>query len=170
MKGFTLIEFLLYIAILAIVLVLTGGFLWNFIFGNIKETSYQEVQQNGRFALTKITQEIKKATEINSPLVGATSTTLFLAMANTSTNPTIFDLVNGKLRITKGSSGPYELTSDQVIVSNLQFTNLSYPDTPGTIRIEMKVLHINPPGGRIEYEASADFKLTVSLIPGGAAP
>ena len=63
-KAFTLIEFLIYMAILATILVLMSGFFWNIIFGNIKETSYQEVQQNGRFALTKITQEIKKATGI----------------------------------------------------------------------------------------------------------
>ncbi|MFQ6049724.1 MAG: PilW family protein [Candidatus Paceibacterales bacterium] len=168
-RGFTLIEFLLYIGILVMVLVLTGGFLWDIIFGNIKETSYQEVQQNSRFVLVKITQEIKKATGINSPTPGTASTTLSLAMAATSTDPTVFDLVNEKLRITQSTSSPYEMTSNQVIVTNLQFTNLSYPDTPGTIRIEMTIDHINP-GSRSEYEASASFKSTVSLVEGGAAP
>jgi len=169
MNGFTLIEFLLYIGILVTILALTGGFLWNIIFGSIKEASYQEVQENGRFILAKITQEVKKATGINSPLAGATSTTLSLAMAATSTDPTVFDLVNGQLKITRGASGPYELTSDQITVSNLRFTNLSYPDTPGTIRIEITLEHVNP-GNRIEYQASADFKSTVSLVPGGATP
>jgi len=166
-KAFTLIEFLIYMAILATILVLMSGFFWNIIFGNIKETSYQEVQQNGRFALTKITQEIKKATGINSPLAGSSSDTLSLAMADAL--PTIFDLVNGKLRITQGSQGPFELTSDEVRVSNLLFTNLSYPNTPGTIRIEMTIEHLNP-SGRMEYQASIDLKTTVSLVPGGAIP
>jgi len=166
-KAFTLIEFLIYMAISATILVLMTGFFWDIIFGNIKETSYQEVQQNGRFALTKITQEIKKATGINSPLAGSSSNTLSLAMADAS--PTIFDLVNGKLRITQGSQGPFELTSDEVRVSNLLFTNLSYPNTPGTIRIEMTIEHLNP-SGRMEYQASIDLKTTVSLVPGGASP
>lgn len=168
-RGFTLIEFLLYIGILIMVLVLIGGFLWNIIFGNIKETSHQEVQQNARFALTKITQEIKKSTEINNPRpAGATSTTLSLKMADNSS--TTFDVIEEKLRITQGSPPTsYYLTSDQVTVSNLQFTNLTATNTPGTIRIEMVIEHINP-GGRIEYEASIDLKSTVSLVPGGAAP
>lgn len=166
--GFTFIEFIIYVAIVAAILVLITGFFWNITFGNIKETSYQEVQQNGRFVLTKITQEAKKATGITSPAnSGETSVSLSLSMADGST--TTFDVIDGKLRITQGTSGPYELTSDQVIVSNLQFTNLSYSDTPGTIRIEMAIEHFNP-SGRTEYQASINLKSTVSLVPGGASP
>lgn len=166
--GFTLIEFIIYIAIVAVILVLMIGFLWNIISGNIKETSYQEVQQNGRFVLTKINQEIKKATGIENPGLGASSTVLSLSMADPFLNPTTFYLANGNLMIIQGLGQPYELTSDQVTVSSLRFTNLSYQDTPGTIRIEMTIGHINP-GARIEYQASIDLKLTVSLVPGGAA-
>ena len=166
-KAFTLIEFLIYMGILATILVLMTGFFWNIIFGNIKETSYQEVQQNGRFALTKITQEIKKAIGINNPTPGFSSNTLSLAMADASS--TIFDFADGKLRITQGTQGPYELTSDEVRVSNLLFTNLSYPNTPGTIRIEMTIGYLNP-SGRMEYQTSIDLKTTVSLVESGATP
>jgi len=167
--GFTLIEFLIYIAIVSSILVLISGFLWNIVFGNIKETAYQEVQQNGRFALTKISQEIKRATGINSPLAGGSANSLSLAMADPNFNPTIFDLADGKLRITQGANPPIELTTDQVIISNLQFSNLSYEGTPGAIRIEMTISHLNP-ANRIEYQASIDLKTTVSLVPGGASP
>ncbi len=167
MRAFTLIEFLLYVGILAMVLVLTGGFLWDIIFGNIKETSHQEVQQNSRFALTKITQEIKKATGINSPNPGFSSIALSLEMDNPSLNPTLFDLADGKLRIKQGAGDYYNLTSNQVIVSSLLFTNLSYSETPGTIRIEITLNHINP-GNRAEYQALVKLKSTVSLVPGGA--
>lgn len=166
--GFTLIELLLYIAILVIVLATTVGFLWNIISGNIKETSYQEVQQNSRFALAKITQEVKKATGISNPPPGSSSGTLSLVMEATHFDPTVFDVVDGKLRIAQGASEPCELTSDQVIVSSLQFTNLSYVDTPGTIRIEMTIEHINP-GARSEYEASINLESSISLVSGGAA-
>ena len=167
-QGFTLVELIIYIAILAGILVLVIGFLWNVIFGNVKETAYQEVQQNGRFAIAKITQEIKKATGINSPLPSdPPSSSLSLSMAAFHLNPTVFDVGGGKLRITQGTRGPYELTSDQVIVSSLQFTNLSYLDTPGTIQIEMTIDHINP-GARTEYEASISLRSSISLVPGGA--
>ncbi len=167
MKSFTLIEFTIYVAIISTISVLMVGFLWNIIFGNIKETSYQEVQQNARFALAKIIQEVKKSTEISNPLPGGPPVnSLTLTMADNSS--TIFDVVNGKLRITQGNRGPYELTSDQVTVSNLNFTNLSYQDTPGTVRVEMTIDHINP-GARTEYEASFSLKSSIALVPGGAA-
>lgn len=168
-KAFTLIELLIYIAIISSILVLMTGFFWNIVWGNIKENSYQEVQQNGRFALTKIIQETKKATGINTPTPGSSGNYLSLAMANPNLNPTILDLSAGKLRITRNGSPPIELTTDRVIVTNLQFTNLSYAGTPGTIRIEMTINHSNP-GNLMEYQASINLKSTVSLLEGGAVP
>lgn len=167
-SGFTLIEFLLYIAIIAVILVLITGFLWDIILGSLKENSWEEVRQNANFSLTKINQEIKRAVGINSPVPGSSSNVLSLAVTSSLSDPTIIDAVDGKLRITKGSSIPEELTSDLVRVVVLQFTNLSYPQTPGTVRIEMTIEHINP-DNRNEYSASMDLKSTVSLFPGGAA-
>jgi len=168
--GFTLIEFIIYIAIIGGMLTLITGFLWNIVFGNIKEAAFQEVQQNARFALTKITQEIKKAKGINSPLHGESPTnSLSLIMADSNLDPTIFEVIDGKLRIRQGSAQPNELISDQVIVSSLQFTNLSYEDTPGTIRIELTIDHLDPEG-QSYYQASINLNSTVSLVPGGATP
>lgn len=168
-SGFTLIELVVYIAIVVVVLISVIGFLWNTVLGNIKESSYQEVQQNSRFALFKISQEIKKSTGINSPLPGDSASALSLAMASSTNNPTLIDVVDGQLRITKGGSEPQVLTSGLVKVTSLQFTNFSYPNTPGTIRVEIKAKHINP-ANRSEYIASISLKTTVSLVQGGAAP
>jgi len=168
-KGFTLIELLIYIAIVGVILVLITGFFWNIALGYIKENSYQELQQNGRFALMKMKQEIKKAKSIISPTPGFSVNSLSLEMANPSLNPTIFDLSGGKLRIKQGTNPFYDLTTDRVVISNLQFTNLSYTETPGTIRIEMEMRHLNP-GGLSAYQAAINFKTTVSLLEGGASP
>lgn len=167
-KAFTLVEFTIYIAVIGVMSVLMIGFLWNIIFGDIKETAYQEVQQNARFALAKMTQEIKKATEINSPLPGNSADSLSLTMGVPHLNPTLLDVANGKLRINQGTGGPYELTSNQVIVSSLKFINLSYQDTPGTVRIEMTIDHVNP-SSQTEYQASVSLKSTIALASGGAA-
>lgn len=164
-KSFTLIELLIFIAILSLFLISITGFFSNFISSNIKEQSYQEVQQNGRFAMTKITQEIKKAIGINNPAPGSSANSLSLIMSGPNLNPTIFDVSGGKLRITQGASVPIELTTDQVVVSNLQFTNLSYLNTPGTLRVEMTLESLNP-SGKTEYQASLDLKATVSLLKG----
>jgi len=162
-KGFTLIELLVYVAILGLILASITGFFWSIASGNIKENSYQEVQQNGRFVMTKITQEIKKAIGINSPAPGSSVNSLSLIMSEPNLNPTIFDVSGGKLMMTQGASAPIELTTDQIRVSNLQFTNLSYLNTPGTLRVEMTLENLNP-SGKSEYQASLDLKTTVSLL------
>lgn len=169
-RGFTLIELLIYSSILAVMLALMTAFLWNIIFGNIKETSYLDIQQNGRFALTKISQEIKKATGVNSPAPGDSASVLSLTVATPSLTPTVFDLDNGKLRITRGSSGSAYLTSDEIEITDLRFINLSYTsknELP-TIRVEMTVNRRNPEN-RAEYQAVITLKSTVVLLPGGMA-
>jgi prepilin-type N-terminal cleavage/methylation domain-containing protein len=168
-QGFTLIELVVYIAIVSGILVLITGFLWNVIFGNIKESSYREVQQNARFALMRMAQEIRKATNINSPLPGGSDTSISLTMADATLDPTVFDISQGRLRITQGTSSPQEITTDSTIVKNIQFTNLSYPGTAGTVRIEIEIANSglsNLP----EYQASIGLKSTVNLLPGGATP
>ena len=163
-NGFTLVELTIYIALFVVVSALATEFLWSIVLGNIKETAFQEVQQNGRFVITKISQEIKKATEINNLALNSLS----LQMADPKLNPTIFDLSDGKLRITQGTNPSYYLTTDQVIVNSLQFTDLSYDDTPGIIQIKMEINHINP-ANRREYQALTNLESSVSLVPGGAA-
>ena len=168
-RGFTLIELLIYAAIVGSISVFTAGFLWNIIWGGVKESSYLEVQQNARLSLLKMEREIKKASGIVSPLPGQNGDTLVLEMANPDLNPVIFDTNQGTLRISQGSGSPVEITSDDVRVDNISFSNLSYPDTPGVISVEMGISRINPEN-KNEYRAQINLETSISLFPGGAAP
>ena len=163
MKGFTLIELVVYAGILAIILVLIFNFSWQIIYGEIKSQTLLETQQNARFAMEKITRNIEKASAINSPAPGSSSNTLSLKMPETNLDPTVFEIFNDKLRIIEGTNTPLELTSDRVLVKNLQFTNLSYQNTPGTIRIEITIDHKNPTGQN-PYSASFALESSVSLL------
>lgn len=161
-KAFTLIELLIYLGIVSGLLVVAGAFTWSIIKGSVKSASLREVQQNGRLAMEIVTREIKSASGINNPLAGESADTLSLIMSDNSLNPTIFELLNNQILLSQGVDGPYLLTTDQILVSNLNFTNLSYADTPGTIRIEM-TLDYNNLGAQPEYNASIDLITTVSL-------
>ncbi len=161
-KSFTLIELLIYLGIVAGILVVAGAFTWSIIKGSAKGACVREVQQNGRLAMEVITREIKAASGINSPLAGESAETLSLIMSDSGLNPTIFELSNDQILLSQGVDGPYTLTTDQVLVSNLDFTNLSYADTSGTVRIEM-TLDYNNLGSQTAYEASIDLSTTVSL-------
>ena len=167
-KSFTLIELIIYIGIVAAILLVAVNFGWEIIYGNVKSQAVREVQENARFVMEKITRTIEKASAINSPTPGNSASSLSLEMADSDENPTVFELSDNKLQVTYGGSGVYELTNNRVRISNLQFTNLSYEDTPGTVKIEMTISHFNP-GNLNQYEASSTLKSSASLMPGGAA-
>lgn len=60
---------------------------------------------------------------------------------------------------------PYDISdliNSRVTVSNLTFSNLSRPGTPGTVRIQFTLTHINPEG-RQEYNFSKTFYDTATL-------
>jgi prepilin-type N-terminal cleavage/methylation domain-containing protein len=158
-KGFTLIEFLIYISIFASVLVLIFGFFLDEIFSNIGGNIAQEIQENGNFSIFKISREIKRAKSINFPPQGSSGNYLSLEMADSSLNPTVFDLSDGKLRITQGSNS-YFLTSDSVRVTRLSFSNLSFSQTPGIVKVEIEISSSNP-----LYPISTVFKSSFSLLP-----
>lgn len=162
MKGFTLIELIIYITIVSGVLIVFLNFGWEVINGNIKSQSMREVQQNSRFAMQKITENIFSAKGVNFPLYGELNNYLSLEMEDPDLNPTLFELNGDKLIITQGINGPYSLTNDRVKVASLEFINLSYLDTPGTIKIKISIKHINE-NNLNQYEAFLSTEDTISL-------
>ena len=161
-KGFTLIELVIYIGIVAVILIVLFNFGWEIIYLNVKSQAWREVQQNSRLAMEKITESILGASTVNSPLPGNSTNLLSLAMQDLNLDPTIFEIKADKLTITQGGTGPYQLTNNRVKVINLQFTNLSYQDAPGTIKVQLTIEHVNP-NNLNQYEASLDTEDTISL-------
>lgn len=74
-----------------------------------------------------------------TPPAAGTSSTFSLKMADAAKNPTLFYLSGGALWMQEGTSAAVRLTSSEVTVTVLQFTNVSYASTPGTVRIKMTV-------------------------------
>jgi len=122
----------------------------------------EEVGQNARFALAQIASSIRNAESINTPLIGENGQTLSLAFTDSNKNPTIFSLSDGYLMVQEGSDDPVALNSEHVRFTNLLFTNISYDDTPGTIRISATINFFNP-GERKVYDFQQTFYLTTSL-------
>ena len=158
--GFTLIELLIYITILGLVLIVITGFFWNIALGYVKENSYQELQQNGRFVLAKISQEIRRAKNVTNPGIGLSSN--FLSLEMPDSNQLIFLVDNGKLIMTKNGTDSI-LTTDRTVVELLEFNNMSYENTPGIVRIKIALSHANP-GGMTAYQSDINLITTVSLL------
>ncbi len=123
-RGFTLIELILYIALITIILSALVPFAWNSVELGVKSATAQEVNANARYITERIKYEIRNATGINS--VSATS--LSLATSTPGTNPTVIDLSGGNIRIKQGVGSAVAINSSNTVITLLTFTNYSSVD------------------------------------------
>ena len=123
--GFSLLEILIYIAVIAVVTSAIGGIFLSVANGQARADAMAEVNSNLRFALDKINQDISAASAITTPaLAGDTSATLALT---SGASQITYCIVDNQLRRGAGGicDGSSELiTSQQVKINNLTFTRL----------------------------------------------
>lgn len=152
-KGFTLIELILYVAIITIVMGALIPFAWNVIEGSAKSGVEQEVSSQARYVSERIKYEIRRASGITS--VSATSISLTNFSPDTTT---IISLSGGKMQINKNGTGPVNLNSDDTTITTVGgviFTDYQSADAK-TKHIQFTfTIDDNYTGSRQEYDAPA---------------
>lgn len=161
-KGFTLIEMLLYLALMSIVITAASVILNVLIASRLKSQAISEVEQQGVQVLQMITQSIRNSDAVNSPVMGANAASISLDVYTLGDDPTVYDLSTGELRITEGAGSPIPLNSSKTVISNLLFENVSRASTPGTIRIKFDISFDNQ-SGNVNYDYSKTFRGSASL-------
>ena len=123
--GFTLIEILIYSALIA--MIISGSLIavYQIIEGSASIQNKIITEQEANFLLSKIKWALTGATTINIPTVGLASSTLSINKANYSENPIVFDLNSNNLRIKQGAGNPAILNSQNVAINNLIFEHLA---------------------------------------------
>lgn len=165
-KGFTLIETLIYVAIVSTVV--AGFIAFALSIAESRNSSFvvQEVQANARMAMKKISQKVRLAESIMiaSTTWGTDPGVLYLQMSSSTVNPTIISLTadNGQLQIREGASANQVLTSSEVKISNLVFTNYSSSTSRGNIQINLTAEY-NGTGSSRSYIYSYSLQTAVSL-------
>ena len=124
-KGFSLLELLIYVAILSILVVVISNAFISLSRGNGQSQAKSEVNNSIRFATELMRQDIKNASAVTTPALGTPSSTLCL----TRSGSTIFyDISAGVLRRTAGAScaaaSPANVTNPNMIVSTPTFTRI----------------------------------------------
>lgn len=150
-KGFTLVEIILYVGIMAIVFSAIVPFTWSVIENGSKSAVQQEVFDNARFISEKIKFEVLRASGIAT--VSANSLSLTDFAPDTTT---VIDLSGGNVRINKNGGGAVNLNSQNVAVSDLTFTNYSSTDNR-TKNVDF-TLTASESGVRQEFHSSISIR------------
>jgi len=162
-NGYTLIELMLYISLATGMLLVISITFSTFFNSRIKNQTILEVGQEGAQVMEIITQTIRNANSVNSPVIGINDTSLSLSVINSLSDPTVFVLSGNEINIIEGLNPAVSLTNiSQIVVSGLSFENLSRNLTPNTIGISFTLSHINP-SGRNEYNYSRTFYGSATL-------
>jgi len=168
-KGFTLIEILTYVAVLAIIIsAVSSYFLWA-TRSNAKIRAMRETLNNATRTMEIITYEIKEAKSIYVP------TSLFDSHPGQLSLQTLkylpegeavsyidFYLCGDRLCLKKESQNPIAITSDKIKVSKLEFIRLADFSTAPSVQINLEVDYKDP-ADRSEYQASVNLTSTASL-------
>lgn len=123
-KGFSLIEFLIYIAIFIFVSGFLVAILTTFTKVGVRQTGENEVNSQINFVSSYIQETVKKASLIDMPENVVTSSIL-LRMPNLSSDPTLIYATNGAIYVKEGVNDPLKLTNENVKVTDFSATKLS---------------------------------------------
>ena len=163
-KGFTLVELIIYIAIVSVFVGAAVLFTWDVIYGQIRSNTQREVSQNIRLGSKRIVYEIRNASGINS----VSSDELCLANSDSTYNPTKIYVNSDRLRIGwgGGSSNCTSLTNDQPLTSNkVTVSSLSFTDvSSGTDSYNVSFsITVESTGERSEWDHSQSYSSSAEL-------
>lgn len=163
-RGITLIEVLIYIVFVSIISFTFVNFALDVVTTAQKSRVRQEVQQNVRFALQRIAQEIRASNGLNvgSSTFDTHPGVLSLATDDAGTDPTVFDVSSGVLRITEGVGAAEPLTLDTLDVTNLVFKNFSVTNRTTNIKATLTIAHPNPEGIEL-YDVSVTMQVAAVI-------
>lgn len=163
-KAFTLVETLLYIALVGILLTSIVTFLSAILATESKNEAIFEVDQQATFVIDKVTDTIRNAEAINSPSAGSNGNSLSLEMANASEDPTVFSLNGGIMEITEGSSGSIPISTNNVTISGLTFYNLTPPSSPDAQSVKFVfTVTFNSSSGRQESNYTQTYHAAATI-------
>ena len=131
-RGFSLIEFVIYTGIIALVVLFLFEFLVGIVSNQSRGSAREAVITNAVTAINSIDFEVRNASYIydatsvfgSSPGQLSLSTTQNLPEGETQTYVDLFVSMDQKLCIKRETSGVECITSDKVNVTNLQFTKV----------------------------------------------
>jgi type II secretory pathway pseudopilin PulG len=158
-KAFTLIETLIYLAIIALVVTTFVSFGLAISQRGTKSFVVAEVNSNGLQVMEIISNKIKISDAVISPTKSNSGTALELDMPSTTDNTTL-QVSDGYLQIAEGLNPPVNLTSNLVTVTNFNVVNNARGNSADNLTVSFTVSYKTQQS--IEFVATQNFTTTVS--------
>lgn len=150
-RGFSLFEVTVYIAIIAVVMVAVLGIVAETVLNRIKAEALHNVTASTRFAIERMSQEVRAATDISGTIITLADGTVRQ-----------YYVTGGQLYVaTNGGSG-VALTPSNISVTEFNFTDRT---TVGTDTKDVSItlsVESNTSNPRPEYQAEFSLTTTVS--------
>ena len=122
-KGFTLIEFLIYMGLFSILLVVTFQMFSSIFSVQLESESTSSVDSDGKYIMQRFTYDMNRASSITTPATQGTSSATLTLVVN-SQNLT-YSLNGNNLQLQNTTAGTTDqLNSTDTTVSNLSFIRL----------------------------------------------
>lgn len=163
--GFTLVETVVYVAVLSLLLSSIGTFSVWILRVNTKVIAMEEVISNAERVKDSITQEARQAVSLyalttnSSQLSLETKANLPAGETNTFVD---FFLCNQQICKKTESQNPMAITSGSVRVSQFQVTEVASSSSKKSLQIHLVIEYPNP-GNRPEATASQDITFSVAI-------
>ncbi len=147
--GYTLVELLVYLSIVTISVLVFTTFVFNVTKNSARAEMKQELQENARVVINRLTQNIRQADGIDvaNSTFGVAAGRLTLNQAAAS--DTTFRLLNDAVVFNDGTSD-HVLTSNKVKVTRMQFSE----DTD-LVKIELKLILVSDPTQSFSLNSAA---------------
>jgi len=155
--GFTLIELIVYLAIVSIILVSISYLIIDILQNQTRDLARQEVNYNLKFIANYLTRDIREANQIGS----LSTTTLVLNFPAAKTVTYRFDRDSQSLSRQLNAGAFLPVSTDQVWV-NGDFTDLSFKNKTKNVGILLIIAYKNP-GDIAYFSASTSDSLAVEL-------
>lgn len=160
-KGFSLVEVLLYMALLAVLGLSVSQVASGVISDSERREVRQTVRSNADFVMKYITEYILSSEAINSPTSGSAQT-LSLNSQDNLLDPVVFGLSNGYITESKAGVSSVNITPDSIVVDNISFTSYAGTSGPGGIEVSF-TLSYNGDRERVETNYTESFSTYVSI-------
>lgn len=138
-KGFTLVELLLYMGILALLLLVQTQILTSVLSVQLESEANTSVSWDARFIMARLIYDINRAENIVTPATPSAQTNSLTLTINGISNT--YSLSGGNLLISN-NLGPDNLNSDATSISNLSFKRLGNTGGKNTVTFSLTITSI----------------------------